>query len=341
VIGKSFRRIFLSSAISLLITFLIVVGVSQYYFVSSLTDDISVEAEYAARGINLSGTRYLDGLESAHRITLIDTDGSVLYDNQYDPALLSCHADRKEFVDALEHGSGNSRRYSLTAARQYLYHAVRLDDGTVLRLSAEHLSPVSLAMRLLIPLSVALGLMAVFSYVLSRQISRSIRRQAEAINLDDPDNTIGCPEMSPLLEKIHRLNSFIREHISQLRRKQEQFGVITENMSEGFIVVSRSREILSYNSSAIRILGSALSVGHPTIDSLDGCEPFDSALGAALDGRHYEQTLDLDGATYRIIANPVYHNADITGVVIVILDVRKKKIWSRCERSLPPMYLTS
>ncbi len=323
--GKSFRRIFLSSVISLLITFVIVVGISQYYFVTTLTDDISVEAEYAAHGINLSGREYLDGLDSSHRITLIGTDGTVLYDNHYDPASLSSHADRSEFLDALKHGSGSTTRYSFTAARQYIYHAVLLDDGNVIRVSAAHSSHLALAFRLMLPLTVALCLMALVSYILSRQISRSILRQAEAIDLDDPDNTISCPEMSPLLEKIHRLNAFIREQISQLSRKQEQFGVITENMSEGFIVVNRHREILSYNSSAIRILGSGISSGHPTIDSLDGCEPLDSALGAALDGRHYEQTLDLDGATYRIIANPVYHNSDITGVVIVILDVTEKE----------------
>ena len=323
--GKSFRRIFLSSVISLLITFIIVVGVSQHYFISALTGDISVEAEYAAHGINLSGRQYLEGLDSAHRITLIAADGTVLFDNKYAPETLSGHGDRSEFLDALAYGSGSTTRYSFTAARQYLYHAVRLDDGNVIRVSAEHSSPIVLAVQLLIPLTVALVLMALVSYMLSRQISRSIRRQAEAIDLDDPDNTIGCPEMSPLLEKIHRLNAFIREQIAQLSRRQEQFGVITENMSEGFIVVNRNREILSYNSSAIRILGSGISSGHPTIDSLDGCEPLDSALSAALDGRHYEQTLDMDGATYRIIANPVYHNADITGVVIVILDVTEKE----------------
>ncbi|MBE6759746.1 MAG: histidine kinase [Ruminococcaceae bacterium] len=323
--GKSFRRIFLSSVITLMITFIIVVGVSQHYFVSTLTDDISVEAQYAAHGINLSGIQYLEGLDSSHRITLIGRDGSVLFDNQYDHDGLASHADRSEFLDALEHGSGSASRYSFTAARQYLYHAVRLDDGNVIRVSAAYRSPISLAVSLLIPLAAALLLMALLSYRLSRQLSRSIRRQAEAIDLDDPDNTINCPEMSPLLEKIHRLNSFIREHISQLSRKQEQFAVITENMSEGFIVVNRSREILSYNSSAIRILGSGLSAGHPTIDSLEGCEPLDSALAAALEGSHHEQTLDMDGATYRIIANPVYHNSDITGVVIVILDVTEKE----------------
>lgn len=330
--GKCFRRIFLSSCISLMITFIIVVGISQYYFITTLTDDISVEAEYVAHGINVAGRDYLEGLDSSHRITLIAADGSVIYDNQFDSSELSDHDDRAEFLDALEHGSGCTTRYSLTAAKRYIYYAVRLDDGTVIRVSAAHISPFSLAARLLIPLLVALGLMAVFSYILARQVSRSIRLSAEAIDLDSPDNTIDCPEMSPLLDKIHRLNTFIREHIAQLSRKQEEFGAITENMSEGFVIINRRREVISYNSAAIRILGSGLSASHPTVDSLASSDLLGVAVSSALEGRHNEQTLELDGSAYRIIANPVTHGSDITGVVIVILDVTEKEHLEQMRR---------
>ncbi len=330
--GKCFRRIFLSSVITLMITFVIVVGVSQYYFISTLVSDISVEADYAAHGMNVAGDRYLDDLDSTHRITLIASDGSVIYDNQFDISALSNHSDRKEFTDALAHGSGRATRYSSTAAQRYLYHAVRLDDGRVIRVSAAHISTLSLAVRLMIPLLVALALMAIFSYVLARQISHSIRQAAEAIDLDSPDNTINCPEMSPLLEKIHRLNFYVRENITQLSRKQDEFGVITENMSEGFIVVSRRREILSYNASAVRILGSAIFTGSAASDDLDANQPLGIAISTALDGRRNEQALRLDGAIYRIIANPVYRDSEITGVVIVILDVTEKENLEQMRR---------
>jgi len=332
LIGKCFRRIFLSSVISLLITFVIVVGISQYYFISTLNDDISVEAEYVAHGLNIAGQKYLDTLDSTHRISLIDPSGTVIYDNQYDISELTDHSDRQEFLNALENGSGFSTRYSLTAAQRHMYYAVLLDNGTVLRVSTAHISSLSLAVRLLPPLLVALGLMAFFSYILAQQISRSIRLSAEAIDLDSPDNTIGCPELSPLLEKIHRLNFFIREQISQLSRRQEEFGAITENMSEGFVIINRHGEIISYNSSAIRILGSQLSSAHPTVDSLESSDLLGSAVKTALEGRHNEQALNLDGATYRIIANPVYHKTDISGVVIVILDVTEKEHLEQMRR---------
>ena len=326
--GKCFRRIFLSSFITLMITFVIVVGVSQHYFLRLLVSDISVEAEYAAHGMNVAGDRYLDDLVSSHRVTLIAADGTVVYDNQFDTAALSNHSDRQEFIDAVTFGEGSATRYSDTVATRYLYHAVLLDDGRVIRVSAEHISTVSLAARLFVPLLVALGLMAVFSYVLARQISGSIRDAAEAIDLDSPDSTINCPEMSPLLGKIDRLNFYVRENIAQLSRKQEEFGVITENMSEGFVVVSRRGEVLSYNSSALRILDHRLSA--LTAEQPD--EPLKLAVDTALKGHRSEQTLRLDGAVYRIIASPVYHSSDVSGAVVVILDVTEKESLEQMRR---------
>ena len=331
MVGKSFRRIFLSSVITLLITFAIVVGISQHYFVSALISDIRVEAEYAAHGIDIAGQSYLEELDSSHRITLIGADGAVLYDNHYDVALLENHSDREEFSQALENGYGIVIRHSETASERYIYYATMLKNGNVLRVSGANISTVYLMYRLLLPLALVLALAAALSYLLAKQISKSILSSAEAIDLDDPDNTISCPELSPLLDKIHRLNRFIREHIAELSHRQEEFGTITENMDEGFILVNRRREIISFNSSAIRILGSGLSVGHPTVDSVS-THDLASAVDTALEGRHNEQALALDGAIYRIIANPVYHRSEITGVVIVILDVTEKENLEKMRR---------
>lgn len=332
MVVKSFTRIFLSAAISLLITFFIVVGVSQSYYVTTLLGDIQVEAEYAANGIDLAGQSYLDRLDSSHRITLIDQDGTVLYDNQYDPLTLENHSNRKEFTDALATGSGSAIRYSDTSAEKYIYYAVLLESGMVIRVSGANISSFHLILDLLPVLLCVLVLFALASYILARQISVSIRRSAEAIDLEHPDGTINCPEFSPLIDKIRQQSIFIREHIAKLSRKQDELSVITANMSEGFVVVNRRREILSYNPSAIRILGSGLSMGHVTIDSLADSIPLLDAVNTALEGRHNEQAFSLEGAVYRIIANPVYHNSDITGVVIVILDVTEKEGLERMRR---------
>ncbi len=332
MVGKCFRRIFLSAVVALLIAFLLVAGLSQNYLVYTLTGDIKVEAQYAAHGINLAGRDYLELLDSTHRITLISQDGTVLFDNQYDTAELENHSDRAEVVSALTSGSGSIVRYSDTASEIYIYYAMLLDNGMVIRVSGANISLLSLMGDMVVLFLALTALFAVISYILARQISKSIRASAESIDLGNPVKTSGTAEFSPLLDKIRQQATFIRDQIAKLSHRQEEFSVITENMSEGFIVVNRQREILSYNSSAIRILGSGLFSGHPTVDALDSSEPLVSAVNTALSGRHNEQALELDGATYRIIANPVYHRSEITGVVIVILDVTEKENLEQMRR---------
>ena len=70
------------------------------------------------------------------RITWIAGDGTVLYDSQSDPAAMENHAGREEVRAALETGSGVSVRYSATTREKVTNYALRLRDGTVLRLSA-------------------------------------------------------------------------------------------------------------------------------------------------------------------------------------------------------------
>ncbi len=256
----------------------------------------------------------------------------MLFDNQYDPATLENHSDRSEIADAIATGTGRAIRFSNTAAERYIYYAMLLDNGMVIRVSGANISAFSLMAALLLPMLLVLLLFAGFAYMLARQISRSMRQSAEAIDLGSPDKSTSCPEFAPLLDKIRQQSVFIKEHISSLSRRQDEFGVITENMDEGFIVVNRQREILSFNASAIRILGSGLSSYHPTVDSLDSSEPLVIAVNTALSGRHNEQALTLDGAVYRIIANPVYHRSDITGAVIVIIDVTEKESLEQMRR---------
>ena len=69
------------------------------------------------------------------RVTLVDLDGSVLYDSQESPAMMPNHKDRPEISQAFKEGRGSSERSSSTLGEVMLYEAKRLDDGRVVRLS--------------------------------------------------------------------------------------------------------------------------------------------------------------------------------------------------------------
>ena len=112
-----------------------------------------------------------------------------------------------------------------------------------------------------------------------------------------------------------------------LRHKQDEFRILTENMSEGFLVVDKNTEILSYNSSALKLLGVSEGKNETeTKHTLSGNESFKSTVFSALSGEHNEQVIQLENRFYHIIANPVYEDERINGVILIIIDVTEKEL---------------
>ena len=63
----------------------------------------------------MSGMDYLNGLEAKdYRITWIDADGTVLFDNAVNANEMENHLEREEIKEALADGYGESVRYSNT-----------------------------------------------------------------------------------------------------------------------------------------------------------------------------------------------------------------------------------
>ena len=107
-----------------------------------------------------------------------------------------------------------------------------------------------------------------------------------------------------------------------------EFSAITENMSEGFIVVDSKAEVVSYNSSAMKILGVEKQMvpdSRVNILNFNRSAEFREAVDHALAGRHAEHNLDLNGHCYQMIANPVLDEGRNKGAIIVILDIKEKQ----------------
>ena len=101
---------------------------------SRMKAEVREETQFVRQAVELSGQEYLDTVaNTSNRITLIDTDGTVLFDNQADPATMENHANRQEVQRASTTGAGESTRMSGTLSEQTYYYAVRLENGQVLR----------------------------------------------------------------------------------------------------------------------------------------------------------------------------------------------------------------
>ncbi len=69
------------------------------------------------------------------RITLVDTDGNVIYDTDEAASKMESHSMRKEIVEAKDLGKGSDIRKSDTLGENFYYFATRLSNGNILRVS--------------------------------------------------------------------------------------------------------------------------------------------------------------------------------------------------------------
>ena len=322
--ARIFRSIFLVATAVLLACFILIFGMLYEHLGQQIQAELQTEAIYIAQGLAQSGMEYFNGLRGTNRITWVAADGTVLYDSDSEAAAMENHADREEIQEALTGGSGESTRYSTTFDERRIYFATRLSDGTVLRVSSAQHSVWVLIMGLLSPVIMIFVLAAILSGVLASALSKRILRPVNAIDLEHPEQSEVYEELSPLLSKIYNQNRVIDSQIEELQRKQAEFTAITENMSEGFLVIDDHTDLLSYNSGALRLLGAEAGLSRRSVLALNRSEGFRKAVELSLSGEHCEQLFEREGRYLQIIANPVYHEEHVAGAGLVILDITEK-----------------
>ena len=330
---KIFRSIFLVAFVVLAACLLLITGALYSYFASEQSDQLYLQAELAARAVEVEGAEYFDGLDSSRlRLTWIAADGSVIYDTDAEAGEMENHADREEFREALATGHGESSRYSSTLSEETIYQALRLADGTVLRASSSHRTVFAIVLGMFLPLlAIMLAAVLLASYLASR-LARRIVGPLNAIDLEDPLGNDVYDELSPLLTRVAQQKSQISAQLEELDRRREEFSAVTDNMSEGLILLDREGVILSINPSAARIFsaGSA-SIGRDIL-TLDRSPELRALMERAAAGKHGEAVVERDGAEYQITASPVLTDGASRGTVLLAFDVTEKLQAERLRR---------
>ena len=281
------------------------------------------EAAYVAQGIDRMGIDYFTGLEAGQRLTWIAADGSVLYDSVADEAAMENHLDREEVVLALENGEGTSQHISNTLLEKTMYYALRLDDGTVLRVSCTHVSLGARIIQLLQPILWVGLLTMILSGLLASRLARQIIKPINGLDLEDPRRDQVYEELWPLVSRLREQNHTISRQMEELRRRQREFAALVDNMSEGVLLLDGKYNILSGNQSAAAFLGEE---NLPESLRQNRCrgELWDAAA-KALAGRHGEALFQADSRSVEILANPVTVNGHVTGAMILIVDVTERE----------------
>ena len=320
-------RAILAVALAVLLTSLVLImGVLYGYFQDRITAELARSTAYIAHGLETQGMDYLTGrLPGDSRVTWVAADGTVLFDNREDPAGMENHAEREEIRDALLLGHGTAARYSDTLSQKTVYYALRLADGSVLRLADTQYSVWTLVLQAMQPVALVTLLAVCLALWLAGRVSRRLVEPINAIDPDAPGET-AYEELAPLVGKLRSQNRRIQRQVEDLRRQREEFSAITENMSEGLLVIDRETRVLSYNTAALRLLGAEGPVKEAeSVLALDREAGFRRCVEEALAGRRWEELLEREETCRRVLASPVEQDGDLTGAVLLVLDVTEKE----------------
>ncbi len=249
--SKIFKSIIVVATVVLMTGFAIITGVLYQYFGTVQEAQLKDELSLAVNATEQMGEEYLKSLDSErYRLTWIAADGSVIFDSHADEKTMENHAEREEIQEALVTGQGSSTRKSDTLTEQTIYEAMRLSDGSVLRISVSRATALKLVLGLLQPIIVVLLIAIAFSAWLAHHISRKLMEPLNAVDLEKPLENEVYEELSPLLHRIHAQQLEIYSQMAVLKQKQEEFDQITANMKEALVLLDHTGRILSINPAA-------------------------------------------------------------------------------------------
>lgn len=260
-----------------------------------------------------------------NRITYIDADGTVLYDNKADISTMENHLNREEVVAAKNSGTGTAVRTSYTVSEMSVYCARVIGYDCVVRVSGTMDTVFARMAGMWWEILLVIIGTALVSVGVAALVAKAIVKPINSIDLKNPDISESYGEIAPLLHRITEQNREIDQKIAELTRSRKEFSLITENMSEGFIITDSRTEVLSYNTAALNILGSGFTGDSRSVLVLNRSEAFRSTVESALKGKRSEANLSISEKIYQVIATPVMTDGAVTGAVIIILDITEKE----------------
>lgn len=322
---KIFHSILLVACTVLLACYLVILTSLNDYFTSLRKSQLKTQLSFASTAVEDEGIEYLKNVESGeYRLTLIDTDGTVLYDTGADAASMENHSDRREFQEAFLSGYGESHRYSRTLTEQTYYFAKKLSDDRVLRISTSQVTIVSLLLGMLQPLLVIAFLAILLSIFLAKRASRNLVKPLNNLDLNDPLSNDVYEELSPLLRHMAQQNKQIALQMDELSRSQNEFNAITSNMNEGLIVLNKDGVVVSLNTAARKIFEAEEdSIGKDFL-TIDRTPEISRAIKETLSGKKQELEYEKNGRNYDLCINQIVEKDEVIGVLLLAIDNTEK-----------------
>jgi two-component system phosphate regulon sensor histidine kinase PhoR len=172
----------------------------------------------------------------------------------------------------------------------------------------------------------------IISYIVASNSSKRFVKPLNEADFAAMENDAAYSELAPLLGRVKRQTDLIGRQMAELEKKQNEFRMITENMREGFIIADASGLLVTYNSSALRLLGAENTVGRENIAALSSEPEFQLAVSDAFKGIGSSKIIRIDKRYCHIFVSPSLEGERVTGIIIIILDVTEREQWEELRR---------
>lgn len=279
--------------------------------------ELESKNRYLLQGYHIGGISYLESVQNVgkERITLISPEGRVLYDSVADKESIGSHADRPEFLQALEKGEGKVVRPSSTMGKKTYYIALRAQDGNVLRLSVNEQALIRMIDDSAWVIAGILVLLVALAALVAKQLTATVISPINKLNLDRPLENDTYEEFTPLLMRLDRQNKEIDAQFAQLQAKRQELELITENMGEAFAVFSAEGKVLLANHAAKRLFGCYDLVDRP-FESFCRDERLLDVMKRVFARENVTQQYKKDGTVYHLSAHPVSTGGEYAAVLV-------------------------
>ena len=332
---RVFQSIFLCAAVTLILTAVFTTLFQYRTTRENLQTQIEEEATYISEAFNTveSGARTSlfsrIGKISQNRITWISESGEVLYDNRADAGSMDNHLSRPEVSEAASNGAGESERDSATRKTETLYYALRLSDGSLLRIAAESASLWGILGDTYSPLLLIAAVVLLLAGLIAFVLTRAIVRPFNTLDLKHPLENKTYDELSPLLRRLDKQNQESHEQVRLLTARQEEFDLITSGMQEGLVIFSKDGTVLSANAAARAILS-----GETGGSYLQLCREkhYLSVVESALAGKAKTKKMKQGGRVYTLTATPVQNSLAGNAAVLFIVDITDSELSEKMRR---------
>lgn len=254
------QRIFRSIVIIALLTCIVCAFIFSYlFYVNSqkrMEFELQTNFSYIKLGYELKGIDFLKELEDKHslslsqnkeifsnRITLVEHDGTVIYDNFAIVSQMDNHHNRPEVMDALLRGFGEDERKSSTLSYNNYYYAESFPDGKVLRIS-DRLDSFLYSFLMIIPqIFLVMVIIVLIILFFSQFVTKKILRPFSHVSFVASKIESPYDEIAPFINEINEQRSVINQQINSLTRHEAEFKIIFENMTEGLMLVDNFGQI--------------------------------------------------------------------------------------------------